>query len=60
MNYPELVQIFNARNYLMKELAGLGFLDSLILNDEVEEFTSTRVLHDQVELFGRFNDLFNY
>jgi hypothetical protein len=30
---------------LMKELASLSLLDSLVLNDEVEEFATTCILH---------------
>ena len=51
MDDAQFVQVFDACNDLMKELASLSLLDSLVLHDEVEELTSTRILHDQVELF---------
>ena len=51
MDDAQFVQVFDACNDLMKEFASLCLLDSLVLHDEVEELTSTRILHDQVELF---------
>lgn len=51
MDDAQFVQVFDACNDLMKELASLSLLDSLVLHDEVKELTSTRILHDQVELF---------
>ena len=58
MDDAQFVQVFDACNDLMKELASLSFLDSLVLHDEVEELTSTRILHDQVELFRRLDYLY--
>ena len=51
MDDAQFVQVFDACNDLMKELTSLSLLDSLVLHDEVKELTSTRILHDQVELF---------
>ena len=56
MHYVQLVQVLHSRDYLVKELQGLGLLDSLVLDDEVEELALVGVLHDQVELLGRFDD----
>lgn len=36
MNYSELVQVLNPRDYLLEELARLAFLQLLVLNDVVE------------------------
>jgi hypothetical protein len=57
MNDTELVKVFNASYDLMEELASLCLFDSLVLHNEVEELTSTRILHDQVELLRSLNNL---
>jgi hypothetical protein len=57
MNDTELVKVFNTSYDLMEELASLCLFDSLVLHNEVEELTSTRILHDQVELLRSLNDL---
>ena len=46
MNNIEFMQVFDPRDNLMEEFAGLGFFDPLIGHNIVEEFSSTRVLHD--------------
>jgi glutaredoxin-related protein len=57
MNDTELVKVFNTSYDLMEELASLCLFDSLVLHNEVEELTSTRILHDQVELLRSLNNL---
>jgi hypothetical protein len=53
----QLVDILNAGVYLLEKLAGLVLLQTSVCYDIVEELTSTGVLHDEVQLLGRFNDL---
>jgi hypothetical protein len=57
MNDTELVKVFNTSYDLMEELASLCLFDPLVLHDEVKELTSTRILHDQVELLRGLNNL---
>ena len=57
MNYIKLVEVFYAGNDLMEELAGFGFLHSLVGDDVLEELASTGVLHDQIQLLRSFNYL---
>jgi hypothetical protein len=57
MNDTELVKVFNTSYDLMEELASLCLFNSLVLHDEVKELTSTRILHDQVELLRGLNNL---
>ena len=56
MNDIKLVQILNARNYLMEKFKCMRFLDPLVLDDVVEQFTAICVLHNQVQLLGCFDD----
>jgi hypothetical protein len=57
MNDTELVKVFNTSYDLMEEFASLCLFDSLVLHDKVKELTSTRILHDQVELLRSLNNL---
>jgi hypothetical protein len=57
MDDTELVKVFNASYDLMEEFASLCLFDPLVLHNEVEELTSTRILHDQVELLRSLNNL---
>ena len=57
MNDTELVKVFNASYDLMEEFASLCLFDPLVLHNEVKELTSTRILHDQVELLRSLNNL---
>lgn len=41
----------------MEEPTSFTILESAFLNDVVEEFATTGVLHDQEELLGSLNDL---
>ena len=53
----DLVNILDARYYLLEEPARFVLLKPLPLDDVVEEFTSTRVLHDEEQLARSLNDL---
>jgi hypothetical protein len=57
MNDTKLMKVFNACYDLMEEFASLSLFDPLVLHDVVKEFTSTCILHDQVELLGCLNNL---
>jgi hypothetical protein len=46
MDNVELVEVFNSCNDLMEEFASLWFLDTLVFDDVVKEFTPTCILHD--------------
>ena len=48
MDYPQLVEVFDASNDLVKELTSLLLLDSLILHYIVKQLAPTRILHDEV------------
>lgn len=45
-----LVQIFNARKYLLEKLASIFFLEPLPFDYEVEELPTTSVFHNEKEL----------
>jgi hypothetical protein len=57
MDYIELVQVFYACKYLVEESACFWFFHSLVLDDVVEQFTSTSVFHDEVKLLGSLDNL---
>jgi hypothetical protein len=57
MNDTKFVKVFNTSYDLMEEFTSLCLFDSLVLHNEVEELTSTRILHDQVELLRGLNNL---
>jgi hypothetical protein len=57
MNDTEFVKVFNTSYDLMEKFASLCLFDPLVLHDEVKEFTSTCILHDQVELLRSLNNL---
>lgn len=50
------MDVLDAGDYLLKELASLLLWNSSFLHDVVEEFASTGVLHDQVKLARCLND----
>lgn len=55
MNNAQLVQVLDARDYLLEKLASFTFFEALVLDDVVEELTSRNVLGNQVKLPGSFN-----
>ena len=57
MNDAKFVNVFDTRQNLGVHLAGLRLLQSPILNDVLEEFTTRAVLHDQVQVVIVFNHL---
>ena len=57
MNDAKFVNVFDTRQNLGVHLAGLLLLQSPILNDVLEEFTTRAVLHDQVQVVIVFNHL---
>jgi hypothetical protein len=59
MDNIELMEIFNSSNDLVEELASIRFLNPLVLHNEIEQLSTTGVLHNQVELLGRFNYLYS-
>ena len=56
MDNAKLMEVLYPSDNLMKEPAGLWLLDSLALNDIIKEFSSTSILHDQVQLFRRLDN----
>ena len=52
----QFVKIFYSSNDLVKEFEGLRLLNTLVLDDVVEELASIRILHDKIELLWRLND----
>ena len=53
----QAVNVLNASYDLLEELACFDLLHSAVLHDIVEQFAPTRIFHNQVELFGCFDDL---
>lgn len=51
------MEIFNTRYYLLEVFASFLLLESRVLDNVVKEFTSTCILHDQIELFRCFYNL---
>ena len=51
------MDILDAADDLLKELARLCFFQLLSLYYVIEQFSTTRILHYQKELPGRLNDL---
>eukprot|EP00359_Climacostomum_virens_P010557 CAMPEP_0204907666 /NCGR_PEP_ID=MMETSP1397-20131031/6761_1 /ASSEMBLY_ACC=CAM_ASM_000891 /TAXON_ID=49980 /ORGANISM="Climacostomum Climacostomum virens, Strain Stock W-24" /LENGTH=132 /DNA_ID=CAMNT_0052076901 /DNA_START=1125 /DNA_END=1520 /DNA_ORIENTATION=+ len=56
MDNSEFVEVFEAREDLLVELASLDFVEPCVSHNVVEELASTRVLHNQVELLGGLDD----
>lgn len=56
MNHPDLVNILDPRNKLMKHFGCLGLVQSFAMHDMVEEFSFFHELHDKEELLGCFDD----
>lgn len=52
-----LVDVFDARNNLLKELAGLLLLQLFALHDVLEELTPRCILHNEKQLSRGFNYL---
>ena len=50
MRHSQRVDVLYATNELVHELACQTLLDLLVLHDEVEEFTTPRILHHQVDV----------
>ena len=57
MHDSELVDVLDAGDDLLEEAAALGLLDARLLDDVVEKLAAVRVLHDEVQLLGRLDDL---
>ena len=57
MHDIKFVEVLDTGNDLVEKLQSLRLLNSLVLHDKVKELTLTRVLHDEVELLGSFDNL---
>ena len=57
MTDANLVDVLDARDYLLEKLASLRFLKSFALDDELKKLTATRVFHYQEQLSRRLDDL---
>ena len=53
----QLVDILDARNYLLVHFAGFFFLEPSVLDDVLKQLTSRTVFHDQVEIIVVLNHL---
>lgn len=51
------MEVFNSANNLMEELKCLRLFDALVLYDVVKELATVGVLHDQIQLLRRLNNL---
>ena len=56
VDYAKLVEVLDATDDLLEELAGLHLLQLLLLDDVVEKFATTDELHDEEQLLGRLDD----
>ena len=52
------MNVLNTRNDLLEEPACLIFLESFSLDDVIEQFTSTRVLHNKEKLARSLDNLY--
>ena len=52
------MNVLDAADDLLKELAGFGFLELLALHDVVEKLAPAGVLHDEKELARSLNYLY--
>lgn len=57
MDYPKLMNILNAANYLLEHFAGLLLLHPFLTDDVVEKLASLHVLHHKKEMPGSFDYL---
>ena len=57
MYNSQFMEIFNTRYNLLEVFACFLLLEPSVLNNVVKELTSTCILHDQIQLFGRFDYL---
>ena len=46
MHYRQLVQVFNARDYLVEEATCLSLLHAMVGDNVVEDFAARGILHD--------------
>ena len=56
MANSELVNIMDTSQQLLQMFAGSSFFQLLVLDDQLEQFTSARKLHYQVQIFVGFDD----
>lgn len=54
---PQFMNIFDATDDLLEDLAGLLLLHPLLADDVIEELSPLHVLHHQEEMLGRLDDL---
>ena len=57
VDYVELMEVLDTCNDLVEEFERLRLLDPLILDNVVEELAPVGILHDQVQLLRRLNNL---
>ena len=57
MHDSYFMKMFNSIDKLFKKLASLGLLESFLFENELKKFSFWDILHDEKELFGRFNNL---
>lgn len=57
MYYIQSRYVFNTTEKLLKESAGLRFLNPLVFNDVVKKLTAWSIFHDKVQLFLGLNNL---
>lgn len=56
MSNPQLAQVFDSVNQLLKQPAALLLREMVLGRDVVEELTVAAVLHDQKQALGRLDD----
>ena len=57
MTHLDLVKVFDTGQNLMEKSTGFRILKLSLLDDVVEQFAPTCILHDEEKLLGSLNDL---
>jgi hypothetical protein len=57
MHDAQLVQVLNRVNQLPQDASSFTFIEPLAANDMLEQLATLRVLHDQVDLHFRLDNL---
>jgi hypothetical protein len=55
MDYAQLFQVLDSREYLLEEFTSLFLLEFSVLYNIIKEFSTAGVLHDQVKLLWSFD-----
>ena len=57
MHNSNFMKMLNSIDKLFKKLASFGLFESFLFENKLKKFSFWDILHDEKELFGRFNNL---